>query len=232
MKKRSLLFIVFMLISSVAYTAESESESKYKDTPTNIDLELKGLLEKYVARARETLPYFKERFHSKSEKSFYVVTKLYQGVSYEQIFVRLQEIREDVFVGVIASEPAGEIQFNSGDRIDVPSAKVVDWLIVHEDGEEEGNLQGKVMDLAQAGQAFFISKTTPRDGKYVSFEVVSVINPYTRQDVTDIVPHSAMDLITAQINDAYAGTPAENDEEQYTYTVVSFPGWKMVLNPQ
>jgi len=222
--KKTIYAVLILVAASLSYAAES----RYKDRPTGIDATLEKFLSQYIEQARDGLPYFNKKFESQDDKSFYVITRIYEGEIYEQIFVRLKEIRKGSYEGEIASDPMGQVKFNSGDAIEVKVEDVVDWLIVNEDDTEEGNLQGKAADLIQVGYAVFFVALVPVDGKYSSFDIVSVQNPQTQQEVIEIVPQQILDDIEKKVAATHAGKPAESDEASYTYHVVSFPGWEIV----
>lgn len=214
---------LLLLVSALATAADS----KYQDMPIGINLEAKRLLEVYEAQAKNTLDLFNKKFDSGSNDTFYITTRLHEGSYFEQVFVKLQKIDKGIYKGSIASDPIGKVKFNSGDYIEVKAGDVTDWLIVLPDGSEEGNLQGKALDLIQTGKAAFISKMTPKDGKFMSFTVVSVLNPRTKQEVIDIVPENIKAEVESYLAMKIGGSPSPDNNEKYTYTIVNFPGWQI-----
>lgn len=222
---KKLFCSVFMLFSASLCFA---GDSNYEDMPTLVDEEVNRLMQQYETQSRGTLPYFDEQFDSEGERGFYVVTRLYEGDLFEQIFVEVSEIQGGNYIGFIANDSMGVVEFVRGDPIEVNSDDVVDWLIVNSDGTEEGNLQGKAVDLYRVGKAAFISKMIPQNGKFTSFEVVSVVNPYTKQEITDIVPEAVSAEVVEYLLKTIGGAASEDGKEKYTYTVVRFPGWEIV----
>jgi uncharacterized protein YegJ (DUF2314 family) len=218
-------YTLFLLLLVSAFV--SAGDSKYSDMPAGINAEMKMLLDEYEVQARDTIDHFNKRFSSGSKGTFYVITRLYEGSFYEQIFVKLQKIEDGFYKGVIASTPMGKVKFKSGDSLEVKVSDITDWLIVLPDGKEEGNLQGKAIDLFQVGKAAFISKMTPKDGKFESFTVVSVLNPHTKQEVIDIVPEKTKAEIESYLAKLKRGTQSVDNKEKYTYTIVNFPGWQI-----
>ncbi len=223
MKKLLITFVVLVL-SSTAFSGET----KYKDMPTGINSSLEAILNQYTQKSKKSLPYFNKQFETQKGRTFYIVTRIYQNEFYEQVFVKLSTIRNDFYIGSIASEPMGRVAFKSGDSITVATNKVVDWLIVNADGTEEGSLLGKALDLAQVGQSAFICEMTPKEGVFASFKVVSVINPYTRQEIIEIVPQDVLEKVAAMLVKTHGGKPSQDDKAKYTYTIVRFPGWDIV----
>lgn len=221
---RLLLAVAYLLSTTVSMAGETN----YEDMPTGINQEVRQILDKHEETSRSGLPYFNGEFRSGNVRTFYVVTRLYQGEFYEQVFVKVSEINGGYYKGAIASEPMGKVDFKSGDAIEVGASKVVDWLIVNADGTEEGNLQGKTLDLFQVGQAAFISKMIPENGKFAHFEVVSVLNPHTKQEIIDIVPAEVKQKVVNYLVKTIGGSVSEDDKEKYTYSLLRFPNWDIV----
>lgn len=219
-------YVLFLLL--LVSTLVSAGDSKYQDMPAGINADMKPLLDGYEVQARDTLGHFNKRFSAGSKGTYYVVTKLYEGSFYEQIFVKLRKIEGGLYKGVIASTPMGKVKFKSGDSLEVKAGDITDWLIVLPDGKEEGNLQGKAIDLFQVGKAAFISKMTPKDGKFESFAVVSVLNPHTKQEVIDIVPEKVKEEVASYLAKKLGGSQSADNKDKYTYTFVNFPEWNIV----
>jgi uncharacterized protein YegJ (DUF2314 family) len=217
------IVLVLLLISANINSADSN----YKDSPVNINVDMQLLLKTYEEQARNTLGEFKAVFNRKDAGTFYITTRIHQDANYEQIFVKLTSINGDIYKGVIASSPLGIVDFKSGDSISVKSSDVLDWLIVTPDGEERGNLQGKALDLSQVGKAAVLTRMTPKDGKYTSFAVVSVLNPQTKQEVIEILPADVKTKIEKYVSTKNANQVAEDNKEKYTYILVRFPGWQI-----
>lgn len=215
-------FFIFLISAG-----SSLADSNYQDSPVNIDSDMQVILSAYEEQARNTLDVFNKEFNENGQNIFYVTTRIYQDENFEQIFVKLNSIDEGTYEGVIASSPLGKVDFKSGDKIRVKSADVLDWLIVLPDGEERGNLQGKALDLIQVGKAAVITRMTPKDGKYKSFTVVSVLNPQTKQEVIEILPQDVKTKIETYLATKNANLVPEDDKEQYTYIFVRFPGWQI-----
>jgi uncharacterized protein YegJ (DUF2314 family) len=223
---KKVLYLAGLLWASLSFAGESS----FNDLPVSADQNIQKLLEGYEEKSRRKLPYFRGQFRSRENRTFYVVTRLYQGEFYEQVFVKVTAININTFTGVIASDPLGKVSFKSGDPISVHSSDVVDWLIVREDGTELGNLQGKALDLYQVGQAVFISKMTPKNGEFVDFEVVSVLNPYTKQEILDIVPKDIKQKVSDYLAKSMYGASSADGKEKFTYILLRFPGWDIIEN--
>lgn len=87
--------------------------------------------------------------------NFYAVTNLRDGLgTSEQVFVAVASIKDNRITGRIASEIIGVKGFKNGDPYTFAESELVDWLITHPDGSEEGNVVGKFLDQWQ--------KTRPR----------------------------------------------------------------------
>ena len=68
------------------------------------------------------------------------------------MFVSVAGIKDDGITGRIASDIVGVKGFKNGDPYTVPEVELVDWLIAHPDGSEEGNVVGKFLDEWQKTQ--------------------------------------------------------------------------------
>jgi uncharacterized protein YegJ (DUF2314 family) len=222
--KKILIAFAILALSSTAYSGDTH----YEDMPIAIDTSFEALLDQYVQKAKMSLQYFDEQFEKPGDRTFYIVTRIYKNELYEQVFVKLGSIHEEVYVGLIVSEPMGKVDFKKGEIIQVSTEDVVDWCIVNPDGTEEGNLLGKAADLSKSRVCAFISKMTPKDGVFTTFEVVSVLNPNTEQEIIEIVPQDVLDKVSAFLMKSRGGKPSKDNKEKYIYTIVSFPGWEIL----
>ena len=219
------IFLVLILASVTLNVIAGES--KYPDRPMKVGGELSKVFEAYIQQSKKTLPYFINQFLSPKGRTFYVVTRIYQGDVHEQVFVKIQTIKGPKFQGVIASKPLGRVDYQFGDLIEVTKQEVVDWAIVNPDGTEEGNLVGKALELVQAGKAVFVCKIVAENGKYSQFEVASVLNPFSKQEIIEIVPSLVLNEVTAEVKKLYGDRIAKENGEFYTYLFAAFPGWKI-----
>lgn len=215
--------IIFAFWSFSAY-----AESIYKDRPVQIDVNVQTLLNKYRDRAIQSLPYFNEKLKKSDEKGYFITTRLYEGDNYEQVFVAVSAYSENSYKGKIASTSMGKVKFNRDDPILVPISKVTDWLIVKNDGTEEGNLQGKILDLFQVGKAAFIYELIPINGIYSKFKVISVRNGKTKQEILDVVPKEALEKVERYVAMVQKGKKSKDGKTVYSYAIVKFPGWEIL----
>jgi len=197
---KRLAHLVLMMLMSHSVLAV---ESNYEDSPMTIDIQVETLLSGYSERALQHLPYFKEQFQQPSGRSFYVVTRIYDGQEYEQVFVGVDKIEADVIYGKIKSQPVGRIDFEFDEAIELADPAVVDWLIVNTDGTEEGNLLGKALDLLQVGHAAVIFELIPEDKRLKDCAVVSVLNAKTKQEVIELVPPEVLEAFTKTMKAEY-----------------------------
>lgn len=105
----------------------------------------------YVAKGRKTYPDAKKRYLAglSAGQNFFVVTNLADGSgTSEQVFVAVASIKGDRITGRIASDilGLGVKGFKNGDPYSFKESELVDWLITHPDGREEGNVAGKFLD--------------------------------------------------------------------------------------
>jgi hypothetical protein len=110
----------------------------------------------YIQKARGTYPDAKRRYLAglPAGQSFFAVTQLRDGRgTSEQIFVAVSGIRDGRISGRIASDLVGIKGFKRADPYSFQESELVDWLISHPDGTEEGNVVGKFLDERNASKA-------------------------------------------------------------------------------
>jgi uncharacterized protein DUF2314 len=103
----------------------------------------------YVEKGRKTYPEAKRRYLAglPAGHNFFAVTKLRDGSgTFEQVFVAVASIKDDRITGRIASDIIGVKAFKNGDPYSFAESELVDWLITHPDGSEEGNVVGNFLD--------------------------------------------------------------------------------------
>jgi hypothetical protein len=80
-------------------------------------------------------------------QSFFAVTRLRDAAGRsEQVFVAVSRIEGGRIYGRIWSRIQNVGGFQWGQPYDFPETELVDWLIAHPDGSEEGNFVGKFLD--------------------------------------------------------------------------------------
>jgi len=103
----------------------------------------------YVQKARETYPAAKKRFLAglPAGHSFFVTIRLFDDHGHmEQVFVAVDEIRDETVSGRIWSQITSVTGYAFRDRLRFPESELIDWLITKPDGSEEGNFVGKFID--------------------------------------------------------------------------------------
>ncbi len=111
--------------------------------------EYKAALAPYIETGRKTYPEAKSRYLAglPAGHAFFVVTELRDGSgTFEQVFIAVAAIKDDRITGRIATEIIGVKGFKNGDPYSFPESELIDWLITHPDGMEEGNVVGKFLD--------------------------------------------------------------------------------------
>jgi hypothetical protein len=110
----------------------------------------------YVADAKSTYPAAKAKFLAGLPQGqyFFVTTRLHdQSGTFEQVFIAVKSIQDGVISGRIASDINLVSGYKNGDPYVFPEAELLDWLITHPDGSEEGNVVGKFLDGYHGGGA-------------------------------------------------------------------------------
>lgn len=103
----------------------------------------------YVEQARKTYPEAKERFLAglPAKNFFFVTTRLHDSAGrWEQVFIAVNEIKDGVITGLIASDIETVTGYKARDKYSFPESELIDWTIAKPDGSEEGNFVGKFLD--------------------------------------------------------------------------------------
>jgi len=111
--------------------------------------EYRAAIAPYIAKGRQTYPEAKKRYLAglPTRQVFYVVTNLHDKAgTTEQVFVAVASVRDGRVTGRIATDNLTVVGYKSGDTYSFPESDLIDWLITHPDGTEEGNVVGKFVD--------------------------------------------------------------------------------------
>lgn len=200
----------------------------YQDHPQELDAGDVAVIAHYSEQSVARLDEFDRALASGAAGKPFVITRLYQGTFFEQIYVHVRSRTPAGYHGVIASKPTGRVRFTPNAEIDVARPDVVDWCVVLPSGEERGNLTGKAVDALAAHSLVFIIAMKPAGGVFASFDVASVQNPRTRQEVADLAPAEARKRVVAEAARRWGRAKADDDQPRYQYILVSFPGWKII----
>ena len=149
--------LALMLLLPLAWSAFAQdpqlSPNAPKDKPIDATLDELEAFERamapHVAEAKRTYPDAKRRFLAGLPRgqSFFVTTRLRDGTgALEQVFIAVREIEDGVVRGRIWSDIRTVRGYRHGDDYRFPESDILDWLITHPDGSEEGNFVGKFLD--------------------------------------------------------------------------------------
>ena len=108
----------------------------------------------HVAEAKRTYPAAKEKFLAglPDGQSFFLTTRLYDGSgTFEQVFIAVRSIDKGIVSGRVWSEISRVQGYKHGDGYTFAETELMDWLITHPDGSEEGNYVGKYLDSLYRG---------------------------------------------------------------------------------
>lgn len=151
---RILAIILCYAVSSACFAQVPQlSPNAPEDKPQSVQANklsvLNAALAPYVAEARKTYPAAKARFLQGLPRGehFFVTTRLYDNAgNFEQVFIAVHAIKNGTVYGVIASDIMAVSGYKLGDYYSFPESRILDWLITHPDGTEEGNVVGKFLD--------------------------------------------------------------------------------------
>ena len=119
-----------------------------------------------IEKARQTLPEAKARFLKglPANHSFSVTVRLVDSTGKrEQVFIGVRKWEGDVIHGDLLNDVHLK-GFKSGQSLIIKESDVLDWTIVNEKGEEEGNLIGKYIDELMEKQR---QQQQPESGKII-----------------------------------------------------------------
>lgn len=158
---RLLLLMSAVLISGIDNVTASSlaqnpkvSPNPSKDQPTEargkteVD-EYRAAIAPYVAKGRQTYPGAKRRYLAglPTGRTFFVVTMLSDKAgTTEQVFVAVTKVLNGQITGRIATDDLTVTGYKKGDPYSFPESDLIDWVITHPDGTEEGNVVGKFLD--------------------------------------------------------------------------------------
>ncbi len=146
-----------LVVAFVAVSAAAQNPEILRAAPPDISTsvtpgQIKALdeaMKPFVDKARRTFPGAKARFLAGLQKgqSLFVTARLYdERCKSELAFIFVTGIREDIVEGTIWSNLNVVTTYRRRDGYAFTEADLVDWLIAHPDGTEEGNHLGKFMD--------------------------------------------------------------------------------------
>lgn len=147
------ILMLFLLLSGTSLAQEPVlAPNAPKDKPVTtegaqID-DIQRAIAPYIAQAKATYPDAKRKFLAglPTGHSFFITTQLRRGNLVEQVFVAVRRIEGDTISGRIWSDVNLVPGYRHGDDYSLPESDIVDWLITHPDGSEEGNIVGKFLD--------------------------------------------------------------------------------------
>lgn|GEM_PF-2474991 len=166
----------------------------YEDRPAGITQAGSELLAHYEKLKMERFPYFEEQFINPVGRQFFLIARIEGNGIFERVFVTYEKKQWGRYIGRIASQPTGRVPFKQGAKIKLKRKDIHGWTIVNQDGTEEGNSQGKALDLLHARTVILIMELRPKNGAFDEFSVVSALNPQTKQKVLELVPLEALAL--------------------------------------
>lgn len=155
---KNLTFAASLLLTIHVHGQSPNEAPLSEHAPTDKPHNLKGadqlekydeLIAPYVEQAQKTLPKARKKYMKglKDGQAFFLTTRIYDGLgNYEQIFVRVTSWENQRVSGTIANQLNAVKGFSFGQEITFPESDILDWLITHPDGKEEGNFVGNFLD--------------------------------------------------------------------------------------
>ncbi len=151
------LFLGLVIFAATAVAQElPAATSTPQNEPTEVSRDqlqkLDEAIKPYVAKALETYPTAKKSFLAglPEGQKFFVTARLRDAAGkMEQVFIAVESYEGDTIKGRIWNDIFAVSGFKKGDAYSLPESDILDWLIAHKDGTEEGNFVGKFMDTYQ-----------------------------------------------------------------------------------
>ena len=151
--------LLLAICSTAAFAQDPQlSRDAPKDVPATVAPEALPSFEEaiapYVAEAKRTYPAAKERFLAglPDGQSFFVTIRLYDSTgTFEQVFIAVRSIESGVITGRIWNDINRVQGYKHGDTHSFGETDILDWLITHPDGAEDGNYVGKYLDALYQG---------------------------------------------------------------------------------
>jgi len=130
--------------------ASASAQSLAPRTPPDITAfvtpaELKALdaaMTPHAERARAAFPAARDRFLAGLRKgeTLFVTARLYDERTWSELAaIRVSAVSGGIVEGRIWSKPRVAIGYRFGDAYALPDDHLIDWVLVHADGTEEGN---------------------------------------------------------------------------------------------
>jgi len=131
---KCLLLVALLLANMAAQGQTANNKLAYEGYLKSI--------EKPVTEAQNKLPYVKDYFLNNGQegREVYVVVIIRdESWRWEQVYLRVLLWEDDVIGGQLVNEMTVVSGYPKGAEFVIDQERVVDWLIIHEDGKEEGN---------------------------------------------------------------------------------------------
>ena len=153
--KNALSLPCLLVVALVAASAIAKNPEISPRVPPDISAfvtpeqlkELDAGMKPYVEQARRTFPGVQARFLAGLPKgqSLFVMARLYDECGRSELaFISVTRIQGGIIEGRIWSNLPNIItSYRFRDWYAFPETQLVDWLIAHPDGTEEGNIAGK-----------------------------------------------------------------------------------------
>lgn len=155
-------FLTFVVLTLFAWSAAAQdpqlSSNAPQDKPITADesqlAAFEAAIAPHVAEAKRTYPDAKRKFLAGLPKgqSFFITTRLHDSTgAFEQVFIAVRSIEDGIIHGKVWSQNNTVRGYRFGDEYRFPETDVLDWLITHPDGSEEGNFVGNFLDSYRGG---------------------------------------------------------------------------------
>lgn len=172
----------------------------------------------YVADALKSYPQVRARFLAglPEGQQLLVVFRLpRKSGGYEQVFLRCHHIDNGSIKGLLASEVNVD-GFEMGSPLSIQEDDILDWVIVHADGREEGNQVGRFLESWGEREFFGVLFALQRKGEKVQARYLHVLDGTSKGKLNFDPPSVFIEAAIEELKKKPAGDMLE-DKEVYTY---------------
>lgn len=122
------------IFADVSYSQDNKYERSYKNYLEKVN--------QHIQSAQKKLSYVKEKFKFDKEREidFYVVSVIRDSVGrWEQVYLKIDYWNKNIIKATLSSHMNVVDGYIYGTNFIIEEDKVIDWLIIYPNGEEEGN---------------------------------------------------------------------------------------------
>jgi hypothetical protein len=209
-------------LQSTPQTGGPEDPGLQFDNPATLD----SIIVPYVAMAHRTYPDAKARFLKglPTGDKFLITTRVFDKLgNFQQIFVEVSSIKDGKVTGYVAMAGGNIPSLTQGSPFNCVEEDILDWCIIKPDGQQEGNVIGKFLDVVRERMVGLVMQIMiARDGTVSSAKFVRALNG-SQQDVTFCITDAVMRRAETMAR-TIKYDPPDSVVTKFTYLVFDYVG--------